>query len=103
MGQLDGRNAIVTGGSRGIGRAIVARFVAAGARVLFTYKENEAAATEVANAAREQPAEGLELLRTMSPLGRLGTPEEVAAVVAFVAGPDGGWLTGQNVNASGGV
>jgi 3-oxoacyl-[acyl-carrier protein] reductase len=48
-------------------------------------------------------AEGLELLRTMSPLGRLGTPDEVAAVVAFVAGPDGGWLTGQNVNASGGV
>jgi len=48
-------------------------------------------------------AEGLELLRTMSPLGRLGTPEEVAAVVAFAAGPDGGWLTGQNVNASGGV
>ena len=48
-------------------------------------------------------AEGLELLRTMSPLGRLGTPDEVAAVVAFVAGPDGGWLTGQNINASGGV
>jgi len=239
MGQLDGRNAIVTGGSRGIGRAIVARFVAEGARVLFTYKENETAAKEVEGvratpvrvdlaepgdldrlyaladntfdgldivvnnaavggvaliadvtdedydqgmavnakatfrsiqhaarrlrdsgriinisspntrfasrgnavysaskaaveqfsviAARElgergitvnvvtpgatdtdmlranNSAESLEFLRTMSPLGRLGTPDEVAAVVAFIAGPDGGWLTGQNVNASGGV
>ena len=239
MGQLDGRNAIVTGGSRGIGRAIVARFVAAGARVLFTYRADEAAAKEVEGeratavrvdlaepgdldrlyamaddtfdgldivvnnaavagmarivdvteedydhamavnakatfrsiqhaarrlrdggriinisspntrfaspgnavysaskaaveqfsviAARElgergitvnvvtpgatdtdmlranNSAEALELMRAMSPFRRLGTPDEVAAVVTFLAGPDGGWVTGQNLNASGGV
>jgi 3-oxoacyl-[acyl-carrier protein] reductase len=39
--------AVVTGGSRGIGRAIVLRLAAAGARVLFTYAANDAAAQEV--------------------------------------------------------
>jgi 3-oxoacyl-[acyl-carrier protein] reductase len=239
MGQLEGRNAIVTGGSRGIGRAIVNRFVADGATVLFTYRVDEAAAKQVAGerarpvrvdlaepddldrlyavadetfdgldivvnnaavagvalivdvtdeaydhamavnakatfrsiqhaarrlrdggriinvstpntriasrgnavysaskaaveqfsaiAARElgdrgitvnvvspgatdtdmlrenNTPDGLAAMRAMSPLGRLGTPDDVAAVVAFLAGPDGGWITGQNINASGGV
>ncbi|MEU8818900.1 SDR family oxidoreductase [Actinoplanes sp. NPDC048796] len=47
---LRGKTALVTGGSRGIGRAIVKRLAAAGARVVFTYKENRAAAEEVAGA-----------------------------------------------------
>lgn len=36
--------AIVTGGSRGIGAAIVKRFAAAGAKVYFTYANSESAA-----------------------------------------------------------
>ncbi|MFW6723251.1 SDR family oxidoreductase [Streptomyces sp. MAR4 CNY-716] len=44
---LNGRTALVTGGSRGIGRAIVTRLARDGARVVFTYKENEQAAQEV--------------------------------------------------------
>jgi 3-oxoacyl-[acyl-carrier protein] reductase len=39
--------ALVTGGSRGIGRAIVERFAAPGARVFFTYHQREDAADEV--------------------------------------------------------
>ena len=38
------RVAIITGGSRGIGAATVKMFVAAGARVLFNYRTNRAAA-----------------------------------------------------------
>lgn len=34
---------------------------------------------------------------------RLGRPEEIAAVVSFLAGPDGAWVTGQVINASGGL
>ncbi len=45
---LAGRIAIVTGGSRGIGRAVVERFAALGARVYFTYQQREDLAREVA-------------------------------------------------------
>jgi 3-oxoacyl-[acyl-carrier protein] reductase len=45
---LKDKVAIVTGGSRGIGRAIVADFCAKGARVYFTYHKNEEAAAETA-------------------------------------------------------
>ena len=34
---------------------------------------------------------------------RLGRPEDIAAVVAFLAGPDAAWITGQVLNASGGL
>jgi 3-oxoacyl-[acyl-carrier protein] reductase len=39
----------------------------------------------------------------MAALGRLGRPEDIAAVVALLAGPDAGWVTGQNVRANGGL
>ena len=47
MGALDGKGALVTGGSRGIGRAIVKRLAADGAAVVFSYLQNEAAARGV--------------------------------------------------------
>jgi 3-oxoacyl-[acyl-carrier protein] reductase len=46
-GGLAGGVAVVTGGSRGIGRAIVEVLAAAGMEVCFTYRENSAAASEV--------------------------------------------------------
>ncbi|MDP9794553.1 3-oxoacyl-[acyl-carrier protein] reductase [Catenuloplanes nepalensis] len=36
-------------------------------------------------------------------LGRVGTPDDVAAVVAWLAGPDAAWITGQNIRATGGL
>jgi 3-oxoacyl-[acyl-carrier protein] reductase len=39
----------------------------------------------------------------MSPLKRLGRPQDIADVVAFVVSDQGGWLTGQTIHASGGV
>jgi 3-oxoacyl-[acyl-carrier protein] reductase len=44
MGRLDGRTALVTGGSRGIGRGIVLRLASEGARVGFVYQSNADAA-----------------------------------------------------------
>lgn len=38
----------------------------------------------------------------LTPLGRIGQPADIADVVAFLAGPDGRWLTGQNLHANGG-
>jgi 3-oxoacyl-[acyl-carrier protein] reductase len=37
------------------------------------------------------------------PLERLGTPEDIAAVVAFPAGPAGHWVNDQVVRADGGI
>ena len=48
-GALAGRTALVTGGSRGIGRAIVATLSARGAEVAFTYARSHEAAREVAD------------------------------------------------------
>jgi 3-oxoacyl-[acyl-carrier protein] reductase len=48
MIDLHGKSAVVTGGSRGIGRAIVTRLATQGADVAFSYRGNEAAATETA-------------------------------------------------------
>ncbi len=39
----------------------------------------------------------------MNPLKRLGQPEDIAGVVSFLAGPDGGWVNGQILRANGGV
>lgn len=39
----------------------------------------------------------------MNPLERLGTPEDIASAVAFLAGPDGGWINGQTLRANGGL
>lgn len=46
--ELSGRKIFVVGGSRGIGAAIVRRFAAAGADVLFTYAASAGAATRLA-------------------------------------------------------
>ncbi|MCO6048823.1 SDR family oxidoreductase [Mesorhizobium sp. RP14(2022)] len=37
------------------------------------------------------------------PLGRLGTPDEIANVIAFLAGPDGAWVNGQVIRTNGGM
>jgi 3-oxoacyl-[acyl-carrier protein] reductase len=45
----------------------------------------------------------VERMAKMNPLERLGTPEDIAAVVAFLVGPDGGWVNGQVLRANGGM
>ncbi|MBN9606173.1 MAG: SDR family oxidoreductase [Actinomycetales bacterium] len=39
----------------------------------------------------------------LSPLGRLGQPEDVAALAVFLATPEAGYLTGQALNVTGGM
>ena len=48
------------------------------------------------------PGPALDDYLSCMPLGRVGEPEEVAAVVRFLVGPEAGWVTGQNVAVDGG-
>lgn len=47
-----------------------------------------------------------ELIRNITrtiPLGRLGAADDIAAIVSFLAGADGGWINGQVIRANGGA
>ena len=56
---LKGKHALVTGGSRGIGRGITLRLAEAGARVAIHYYANEAAAKETLDRVRKHGADGV--------------------------------------------
>ena len=45
----------------------------------------------------------IERMAKMNPMERLGTTEDIASVVAFLVGPDGGWINGQVLRANGGM
>ncbi|MDT8408790.1 MAG: SDR family oxidoreductase [Wenzhouxiangellaceae bacterium] len=38
-----------------------------------------------------------------TPLGRIGEPDDIARVIAFLTGPDSAWLSGQIITADGGI
>ena len=76
---LAGKAVIVTGGSRGIGRAIVELFAAEGAAVTFLFRDNHAAAEEVVEAAR---ARGHSVCREQTDVR---DPQASAAAVGRIA------------------
>jgi 3-oxoacyl-[acyl-carrier protein] reductase len=45
----------------------------------------------------------VERMAKMNPMERLGTTQDIASVVAFLVGPDGGWINGQVLRANGGM
>lgn len=49
------------------------------------------------------PGEVIEKMAAETPLGRLGEPDDIADIVAFLASHDGRWITGQSIAAGGGV
>ncbi len=59
-----------------------------------------ATATDM-NVVSRDPKAREAVARTVA-LGRVGEPEDIARVVAFLASPEGGWVTGQIIDASGG-
>jgi 3-oxoacyl-[acyl-carrier protein] reductase len=52
---------------------------------------------------RGKSQEQIDRLRSGIPLGRLGEPDDVANVVAFLVGPEGHWVNGQVVRVNGGM
>jgi 3-oxoacyl-[acyl-carrier protein] reductase len=50
-----------------------------------------------------KPSQTFEDTVAQTALKRLGQPDDIARVVAFLAGPDSGWITGQVLRADGGL
>jgi 3-oxoacyl-[acyl-carrier protein] reductase len=75
---LSGKTALVTGGSRGIGRAAAEILAAAGARVAVNYRSDDAAAEEFVRKTRSAGGEALALA------GDVGNPEEAWQLVRDV-------------------
>ncbi|WP_102960159.1 SDR family NAD(P)-dependent oxidoreductase [Mangrovicella endophytica] len=44
-----------------------------------------------------------EQILSMTPLGRIGQPDDIAGIVAFLASAEAGWITGRTIVADGGV
>lgn len=49
------------------------------------------------------PKEAIDHLIQQTPLGRLGQPQDIADVVAFLVSDDAHWMTGQNLQVNGGI
>lgn len=52
---------------------------------------------------KDKTPEQVAHLAKMPPLERLGTPEDIAHVVAFLVGPEAGWVNGQTLRVNGGI
>lgn len=50
-----------------------------------------------------KPQKVIDDIASLAPLGRLGTPEDIARVVSFLASSDGAWVNGQVLRANGGI
>ena len=55
------------------------------------------------NAGMREDPKLTQAFSAMTALGRVGTVEEVAAAAAFLASADSAWVTGQYLEASGGL
>jgi len=53
--------------------------------------------------ARSTSSEGIAALAAQVPVGRAGTPEDIAGVIAFLASEDAGYINGASLDANGGI
>lgn len=88
-------------------KAALEQFAAVAARELgtrgITVNVVSPGATDTEMLRTSNPEAVLEQVAGFTALGRLGRPADIAAVVAFLAGPDAGWITGENLRATGGM
>jgi 3-oxoacyl-[acyl-carrier protein] reductase len=120
------RVALVTGGSRGIGRSTALRLAREGADVAISYASSKAGVIALARCCAEAFAphnvrvncvapglidtemahvltdEVMTRIVSDTPMGRIGQPEEIAAVIRFLLSEDSSFMTGETLAASGG-
>jgi 3-oxoacyl-[acyl-carrier protein] reductase len=96
---------IPTGGLYAAGKAAGERFAFALAKEIghrqVTVNVVSPGVTDTDGLILPQPA--IDHLISQTPLGRLGKPQDIADVVAFLVGDDAHWMTGQNLQVNGGI
>ena len=104
---LDGKYALITGSSRGIGRGIALALAESGAKVAIHYFQNESAAKETLEEVWTEdsvlntlPDQVQQLIRDWhnrgwTPMGRLGTPADIGDVVVLLCSEKARWITGR--------
>jgi 3-oxoacyl-[acyl-carrier protein] reductase len=93
-------SAAAKAGLEGLARSLAAQFAASGVTVNCVvpgYVRKD----ENAHAALDQS--GWQRAIDRVPLGRLGLPDEIAALVVFLIGPDAAYITGQSIHVDGGL
>ena len=81
-----------------------ARRLLAGTELVVSDAVSAALARRLLDAGVAHPVpEAVSALESITALGRMGLPEDVADVVGFLAGPQGRWVTGQTIDVSGGT
>ena len=75
----------------------------AGCSRRITESGNDMADKESTDMTEELDQEVQDAIKMQIPLGRLGSPEDVAASVAFFVSPGGDYLTGQTLHVNGGM
>jgi 3-oxoacyl-[acyl-carrier protein] reductase len=100
---LGGAGGALYGGTKGA----VEQFTQAAAKELaprgITVNTVSPGMTETDLLTSSVPADARREMAKSVPLGRLGRPDDIAGVVAFLAGDAGRWVTGQNIRATGGA
>jgi len=114
MGKLEGKIALITGGNSGIGLATAKLFVNEGADVDNGLKVRRIRVNAVCSgsidtpglsdllASAEEGEQRRKMIPSLVPLGRLGTPEEIANAVLFLSSDDSSYVTGTELFVDGG-